>query len=61
MAEEREIIFEFLNVGGSVKVTAVDVASGTEVSIIGDPAASETVLKHMAKRKLDYVLGKQKD
>jgi hypothetical protein len=59
MAEEREIIFEFLRAGGAVKVTAVDVESGTEVSIVGDPAAPEAMLKRVAKQKLDWVMGKQ--
>lgn len=59
MAEEREIIFEFLQVGGSMKVTAVDVETGTEVSIVGDPAAPEAMLKRVAKQKLDYVMAKQ--
>ena len=59
MAEEREIIFEFLTVGTSVKVTAVDVETGTEVSIVGDRAAPEAMLKRVAKQKLDYVMAKQ--
>lgn len=56
MAEGREIIFEFRRVGSTVKVSAVDVATGTEVSIVGDPAAGEAALKRLARRKLDYVL-----
>jgi hypothetical protein len=35
MAVEREVIFEFVRLGSAVKVTAVDAASGVEVSIIG--------------------------
>src|SRR6185312_42699 len=41
MAGGREIIFEFVRVGGSVKVTALDVASGVEVSIVGPASAGE--------------------
>jgi hypothetical protein len=37
-------------------VTAVDVASGVEVSIVGDPSVGETGLRRLATRKLDYVL-----
>lgn len=58
MAGGREIIFEFVRVGGSVKVTALDVASGIEVSIVGPTSADEGSLKRLAKQKLDYVMAK---
>jgi hypothetical protein len=58
MAAEREIIFEFVHVGTSVKVTAVDAATGTEAIIVGDPAAGKAALKRLARQKLDYVLAK---
>jgi len=58
MAGGREIIFEFVRVGGSVKVTALDVASGVEVSIVGPASAGEASLKRLAKQKLDYVMAK---
>jgi hypothetical protein len=44
-----------------VKVTAVDVESGVEAVIVGDLAAGEPALKRLAKRKLDYVMAKQRD
>jgi hypothetical protein len=56
VAQEREIIFEFIRVGGAVKVTAVDAASGVEATIVGDPTAGETALKRLARQKLDYVM-----
>jgi uncharacterized protein DUF6898 len=59
MPGEREVIFEFLRIGGAVKVTAVDAATGTEATIVGDPAAGETALKRIAKRKLDYVMARK--
>jgi hypothetical protein len=59
MAGEREVIFEFLRVGTAVKVTAVDVATGIEASIVGDPAAGETALKRLARQKLEYVRAKR--
>jgi Domain of unknown function (DUF6898) len=59
MAAEREVLFEFRRVGAAVKVTAVDAATGTEVSLVGDPAAGEAALKRLAKQKLDYVMAKQ--
>jgi Domain of unknown function (DUF6898) len=59
MAAEREVLFEFRRVGAAVKVTAVDAATGTEVSLVGAPAAGEAALKRLAKQKLDYVMAKQ--
>ncbi len=50
------VLFEFIHVGNSVKVTAVDPSSGLEVSIVGDPAMGEFSLRHAAARKLAYVL-----
>jgi hypothetical protein len=61
VAQEREVIFEFVRLGNAVKVTAVDVESGVEAVIVGDPAASEPALKRLAKRKLDYVMAKRRD
>jgi hypothetical protein len=60
MAGEREVIFEFVRVGGAMKVTAVDPASGIEATIIADPNAGEAMLKRLARQKLDYVLARQK-
>ena len=59
MAQEREVIFEFIRLGGAVKVTAVDVATGTEAAIVGDPAAGETALKRLARQKLAYVMARK--
>jgi hypothetical protein len=56
VAEEREVIYEFVRIGGAVKVTAVDTASGTEAAIVGDPLAGETTLKRLARQKLEYVM-----
>ena len=60
MAERRGVIFEFVRVGAAVKVSAVDEATGTEVSIVGDPSVGEAALKRLAQRKLDYVLARRK-
>ena len=63
MAEQPEdlgeVIYEFIPMGRYVKVAAVDPATLTEVSIVGDPAAGETLLKRQARRKLAYVLAKK--
>lgn len=55
----REVLFEFRRVGAYVKVSAIDAATGTEVSIVGDASAGQTQLKMTALRKLEYVLAKQ--
>ncbi len=55
------VIFEFRRVGAFVKVSAVDPGTLTEVSIVGSPWAGEEILKRTARRKLEYVLGKQPD
>jgi len=52
----REVLFELRQIGNTVKVTAIDVATNTEVSTMGPPSAGEHNLKLAALRKLDYVL-----
>lgn len=52
----REIIFEFTNMGRFVKVTAMDSDSLTEVTIVGDPIRGEDALRNTARRKLEYVI-----
>ncbi len=51
-------IVEFIALGKSVKVTAVDPKSLKEVSIVGDAKASQQQLAELAIRKLNYVLNK---
>ncbi|MEX1147826.1 MAG: hypothetical protein WEB93_05540 [Sphingomonadales bacterium] len=53
-------IVEFLHVGNSVKVSAVDPRTNTEVSIVGSPAMSQAMLSRNAIRKLEYVLAKKR-
>ena len=55
---DTEIIIEFIEVGNSVKVSAVDVASGEEVSIVGPTSASREQLEQTVLAKLKYVLSK---
>ncbi len=56
MANGGDIIIEFYRIGAFVKVSAVDTATLTEVSIMGPPDAGEEILKRTAVRKLEYVL-----
>ena len=51
-----DYIVEFIQLGGSIKVTAVDPVSLREVSIVGSPGATQEQLAELAIRKLRYVL-----
>ncbi len=53
-----EVIIEFIPMGASVKVSAVHVATGTEVSIVGPAHAARADLERAALSKLDYVMKK---
>jgi hypothetical protein len=46
------VLFELTAVGASVKVCAIDVATGTEVSVIGPARASQADLQQLALQKL---------
>lgn len=52
-------MIEFQQIGGSIKVTAFDPATFTEVSIVGSPGASKEQLSQLAVRKLLYVMHKE--
>ena len=54
----EEYLIEFIAHGHSVKVTAVDPATGREVSIVGALGAGREELAQLAVRKLNYVLNK---
>ena len=51
-----EVIFEFQPMGGSVKVSAIDVETGVEVSVIGSHTAPQRELERVALGKLRYRL-----
>jgi hypothetical protein len=55
----RDVIFEFFRVGNSVKVSAVDTETLTEVSVVGPASASEATLRNNALRKLEFVLARK--
>ena len=57
---EKEVYLEFLVIGDSIKVVAIDAASGTEVSITGSVHASNAELEKVAIDKLRYVMGLKK-
>lgn len=58
-SEQTEYLVEFHQVGNTIKVSALDPVSNTEVSIVGDPAASQDELTRIAVQKLEYVLAKK--
>ena len=60
MSKRGEVIIEFYRVGAFVKVSAVDVATSTEVSIMGPVNAGEETLTRVVMRKLEYVLERQR-
>jgi len=57
----NEVIIEFHRIGTSVKVSAMDTASLTEVSMVGPSSASEARLKQAVLKKLEYVMAKKKE
>jgi hypothetical protein len=46
------VYFEFTPIGGSVKVVAIDAATGTEVSVVGPARAAQADLRRLALQKL---------
>ena len=56
---DGQAIVEFRRIGAALKVIAIDPATGTEVSMVGDPRLSRQELARLAVRKLQYVLQKQ--
>lgn len=55
----REILFEFRQIGSSLRVAAIDAESGLEVTLVGPAGAGEAALKQLAIRKLEYVRRRQ--
>jgi hypothetical protein len=51
-AEPRKVYFEHTVIGGTVKVTAIDSLTATEVSIMGPATATRSDLERLALQKL---------
>ena len=47
-----EVYFELTTIGRSVKVTAIDAATGTEVSVVAPAGAARADLERLALQKL---------
>lgn len=58
MSEADNYIIEFTRIGTTVKVTAIDPRTMTEVSIVGGARYSQDFLTRRAVKKLEYVLSK---
>jgi hypothetical protein len=54
-----DVIFEYVHVGKSVRVTAVDTVTGIEAVFQAPAGASTMDMQRVALRKLDYVLKKR--
>jgi hypothetical protein len=50
--ERREVYFEFTAVGGAVRVSAIDSATGIEVTVMGPARAARADLERLALQKL---------
>ncbi len=55
----KEIFVEFIQMGNSVKATAIDPDTGLEASIVGPANAPRSTLAEAARRKLEYVQRKK--
>ncbi len=59
--DRGEVILEFVQIGGLIRVSAMEPKSLTEVVIYGPASAGEAALRRVVLRKLDYVLGRRPD
>jgi hypothetical protein len=55
----KEIFVEFIQLGSTVKATAIDPETGLEASIVGPASAPRSLLAENARKKLDYVKAKK--
>jgi hypothetical protein len=54
----RTVLLEMIAIGSSLKVTAIDEASGLEVSFVAPANTSRADIERLAKAKLAYVAKK---
>lgn len=60
-AEPDEVIFEYIQIGNSTRVVAVDAATGTEVTVQVPSGLSSSDMQSVALKKLVYVLNKHQE
>ena len=58
MDQNDEILIQIMTIGNTLKVSAVHVPTGTEVSFMAPKGTSMLSLKMMARKKLNYVIAK---
>ena len=58
MDQNDEILMQMTAIGNTLKVTAVHVATGTEISFMAPKNTPMLSLKMMARKKLEYVMKK---
>jgi len=58
--EPREVFFEFIAIGSTVKVVAIDSATGTEVTVMGPAGAAQSDLERLALGKLKARLARER-
>jgi hypothetical protein len=56
---KREVYFEFIAIGQTVKVVAIDSVTATEVSVMGPASASQADMKQLALQKLKARLARE--
>jgi len=59
MIHHREVFFEFIAIGTTVKVVAIDAATGTEVTVVGPAGAAQADLERLALGKLKARLARE--
>ena len=57
-AEPGDVYFEFTAIGATVKVSAIDALTGTEVSVMAPANAARADLERLALQKLKMRLAK---
>ncbi len=55
----REVLIEIVTLGAYAKASAIDSATGTEVSVMGPANGNRASLKAAALKKLEFVLKKR--
>ena len=58
--DPREVYFEFIAIGGAVKVVAIDVETGTEISVTAPAGAAKSDLQQLALGKLKARLARER-
>lgn len=54
-----DVLFEYIAIGASVKVTAIEPETGIEAVVVVPPSLSEAQMQAKALQKLLYVLKKK--